>query len=99
MVGGLGHEDEGHAVCLGRVDKRLLGVKIVAGDNDAEPGMRLSDFPKNPFASIDLAVLLGEPVAVLDGFREKWDHLAHVGMDDDSLKDLVMIAFLSLYVI
>ena len=92
MIGGLCHEDIGHAVCLKGVDKGLLGIKVIAGDDDGKFGMRFSDFFNNSFASVRLAVLLGVSIAVLDGFREKRDHLAHVGMDDDGLKDLMMIA-------
>lgn len=90
------HEDKGHAVGLKGVDKRLLGVKVVPGDDDGELWVRFSDFSNDSLARVGLAVLLGVSVAVLDGLRKKRDHLPHVGMDDDGLKDLVMVAHRSL---
>jgi hypothetical protein len=92
VVGGLCHEDIGHAVCLKGVDKGLLGIKVIAGDDDRKLGMRFSDFLNNSFASVRLAVLLGVPIGVLDGLREKRNNLTHIGMNNGGLKDLVMVA-------
>ena len=91
VVCGFGCENIGHAVCFEGVDKRLLGIKAITGNDDGKFRVGFSDFPKNSFARIDLTVLFHIPVTVSDGLRKKRHHLADIGMDNDGLKDLMMI--------
>jgi len=95
-VGRFCHKDKGHGVFFKRVHERLLGVKSVGGNNDGKFRMRRSDLCKNPFACIDLAVLLGGSIAVLDRFRKKRKRLTDVRMNDNGLQNLMMTADRSL---
>jgi len=98
VVGRLCHKDEGHGVFFEAVYKRLLGIEVIAGDDDAKLGMGFSNFPEDSFSGVDLTVLLDGAIGVLDGFREKRDHLPQVGMNDHRLENLMMITGFSMLV-
>ena len=92
VVGRLCREDKGHAIVLQRIDKRLFGVKVISGDNDGQFGVRFADLFQNSFPGIHLTVLLIRPITVLDRLWKKGQHLATVRVNDNGLKNLVMIA-------
>jgi len=91
MVGGLGHQNKGHARCFEHIDKGLFGVEAVGGNGYFKFRVRATDVGNNALGRIDLAILLGGAVGIGHGLRGQGQHLAHMGIYHHGLQNLVRV--------
>jgi len=96
VIIGLGYQDKEHAGNFESVNEGLLGIEAVAGDDQLELGVGVTQFGDKPFGGIDLAVLFLGAVSVGNGLGGQGDDLTDAWAHNHRLQDLVLIAHVAI---
>jgi len=88
MIAGLGDQNKWHPIGFQLINKGLVGIQIIAGD-DIEFRMCFSDFFNQALPGIALAILFGAAICILNRFRSQRNDLPLAWMNNGRTKKLM----------